>query len=1062
MRVWSLTLLVLLSLSHSHCLAQQFTCGDMKVGMRGGVIVSLSDAKGVVYARATGTDNLCALRTLSGDIKADDVSDSAANRLPARLNLLKTPPPVPTAFGMELASDPKSGELIIQQAGQVPAGLHGIQWGIAGIPLDYEIIVPGQSGIKISRNSPVTQSQFNYPMGWECQFVIVQGPTGGFCVRADDPTGQYKNLHVYRRSDSWSLAFESQNPAPFADKTQIASVNWRLGLTGPRWQDAANRYRQWATDNFHLTALAGQQPSWVKDIRAMVICGLDLNLLEPLASVTDPRQTMLYVPDWRRDGYDRNYPDYTALPELRAFLDKAHALGFRVMLHVNYFGCDPKNPMWAQFQPYQVHDPFSHEPLWWTWPQKGLRPGEEPPIKFAYINPASKAWRDLFVGRMKELCTRYPVDALHLDQTLCIWNADSGPVDGLTMLEGSLAEHRELREALPNVALSGEGLNEVTCRYEAFAQRHAYGLNHSEGTWDRAGLQMAHPISSCILRPFTIINGYLGETNPGNDQLYAAWQQAYTRWGVIPTFSRPSVEQLKAPQGFAKQLLDEMRFFQSERLDPDPGGAWAANTLFPYRTASGGTASYVADDGWRLTSGQRTVSRTVTGVSEVATDGNISGWLAYNEKSLFGLHKDAWYPVFDEPRDQSAFHLASLPTGLEIARLTHSDDMAVIGITDPADTLSVSDLLLTGRCGYTVFGGEGQEVVGAMNTSDAGASFVPHNRDLWLHPPWKATSKNPQTGVLEATGTGDTYCTMSVTLPPDSRPQFLSDVYMDPNAVGEGKTDGVTFAVEATDGVTTRKAELNTAVSDPQPLILDLREFAGRKVTLKLSGDPGPKHSATFDWARWTAPRITIQRQLPASLTVVSPQPWQTALASTGAVTLTAAANHTYQLQCALPGTVYLLNRPLQDVVLPADLTQLSFIRSFLSPSGSPLINPQYANAGVGDAAVGGVTKHGFNVHPPQQGQTRMDFPVRLPADLCHFRCAVGLRDGSKSEGCSFIVEVNGRELARQSMLPGKWQALDVDLAAYAGRPVVLSLVTDAEKDFSFDWAIWGEPRLEK
>lgn len=1055
------TILGLLFLLPCHCFAQQVTCGDLRVGLRGGTVVSLTDAKGTVYARSATSDGLCALRTLGGDIPASEAAGGGATALPATLNLLPTAPPA-TALAMTVAGDAKAGELIIQQTGQAPAGLHGIQWGIAGIPLDYDIIVPGYSGIKLTRTTPGNQFQFSYPMGWECQFVIVQGPAGGFMVRADDPTGQYKNLRVFRRNDSWSLGFDSQNKAPFADKKSITSVKWRLGLTGPRWQEAANRYRQWAADNFQLTELAKQQPVWAKDMRALVICGMELDRLDALAATMDPRQTMLYVPNWRRDGYDRNYPDYTAVPELQPFLDKAHALGFRVMLHVNYFGCDPKNPLYAQFEPYHVREPFSHEPLWWTWPQKGLKPGEKPDIKFAYINPASKAWRDLFVGRMKELCAKYPVDALHLDQTLCIWNDDNGPVDGMTMLEGSLAEHRELREALPNVALSGEGLNEITCRYEAFAQRHARGLNHSEGTWDRPLLQMAHPISSSIMRPFTIINGYLGGANPGKDQLYAAWQQAFTRWGVIPTYCWPSVAQLQSPDGFGKQLLDEIRFFQSERVDPDPGGAWAADTLFPYRTASGGSASYVDDSGWRLVSGQRTIARTVTGVSEVTTTGMIPGWLAYDDKSLFGLHKDAWYPLLDQPRNQSAFHLASLPPGLEISRLTDSDDMAVIGAADPDNTLWVSELAGEGRCGYTVPVGKGVEVAGVLNTSDAGASAVANGRDMWLHPPWKATQKNPETGVLEATGTGDVYCTVQVALPADSSPQFVSQVYMDPGAIGEGKTDGVTFTVEATAGAVSRKAQLHTAVSEPQPLNLDLREFAGRKVTLRLSGNPGPKRSATFDWARWAEPRITLQRSVPSSLTVVSPRPWQTALGSSGPVTLTAAGPQTYRLHCALPGTIYLLNRPLQDVAVPSDLTEVSFIRSFVSPSGVPLLNPQYAAAGVADAAVGEVSKHGFSAHPPQQGQTRMDFPLRLPAEACRFRCAIGLRDGSKSAGCSFIVEANGQELARQSMLPGKWEALDVDLSAYAGKAVVLSLVTDAEKDFGFDWAIWGEPRLEK
>ena len=29
---------------------------------------------------------------------------------------------------------------------------------------------------------------------------------------------------------------------------------------------------------------------------------------------------------------------------------EAHALGFRVMPHVNYFGCDPENPLYEQFK----------------------------------------------------------------------------------------------------------------------------------------------------------------------------------------------------------------------------------------------------------------------------------------------------------------------------------------------------------------------------------------------------------------------------------------------------------------------------------------------------------------------------------------------------------------------------------------------------------------------------------------------------------------------------------------------------------------------------------------
>ncbi|NCQ32559.1 MAG: hypothetical protein GW802_34995, partial [Armatimonadetes bacterium] len=44
--------------------------------------------------------------------------------------------------------------------------------------------------------------------------------------------------------------------------------------------------------------------------------------------------------------------------------------------------------------------------------------------------------------------------------------------------------------------------------------------------------------------------------------------------------------------------------------------------------------------------------------------------------------------------------------------------------------------------------------------------------------------------------------------------------------------------------------------------------------------------------------------------------------------------------------------------------------------------------------------------------------------------------------------------------LPGEWSELAVDLSPWAGKPVVLSLVTDSEGPYSFDWAIWGEVRV--
>jgi len=1049
------------------CCAQTVSLGNMECAFSGGVITGLEDARGHVYARAEETPALCTLRLLGGDLRAPDRDARAMAKLPLTQQFDHLEGDEDGQMQIKLFSDPTAGELIVEQSGTAQAGLHGIQWGITGIPLECNIVAPARSGIRLDRDAPGSYFNFEYPMGWEAQFVLVEGANRGFFVWAEDADGRYKNLRVWKHPDHWDLAFGTQNTAPFEDKDSIDSVRWRLGLYEGDWRVPARRYRAWAQQQFGLTQLAHQQPSWVKDIRLLVICGMELELLDVMADKFDPEQTILYVPGWRRDGYDRNYPDYTALPELAPFMQKAHELGFRVMLHVNYFGCDPKNELYEQFEPVQARAPFSREKLWWTWPPPHKLKGEEPDIKFAYINPASKAWRELFVSRMTELCERYDVDALHLDQTLCIWNHADGLIDGMTMLEGNLAEHRELRAALPHVALSGEGLNEVTFRYEAFAQRHAWGLNHSEGTWDRSWLLRSHPVASYIFRPYTIINGYLGMCSPANDQLYAAWMQAYSSWGVIPTYARPNIEALQAPTGFARQLMDEIDLFQAKRVDPDLDGDWAGETIFPYRTAAGESVRYVRRQGFALeaeSEGARdTVSQTVTGLRQITGPGAIPGWRVYDQQRIFGLQPESWYPLLAEPRDPDAFHVVSAPEGIAVTRVMHSGDLSVIGTEDTGALVAwVGDLLPGARCGYTVFGGEGEEVLGPLSSGAAGASFAASSRELInLHPPWKGERENPDTGVLEAAGTGQVYALMQVRLPADGHLSFSSDVYMAEGAVGEGKTDGVTFSVEATAGDETLTAQLHTASAEMTPLNLDLDALAGKEIALRLTGDPGPDRAATFDWARWSRPRITRDRQTAGELRVVSPEPFISAIASAGPAMVRALGDSRYSIGTRFPGDVYLLNAQPGAVAAPCDLTQTPFARLYASHQGTALHGPQFASGEVGSNTVGGVEKHGFFAHPPDRGQTRLEFPLALPEEPVEFRADVGLRDGSKSDGCLFIVEVTGQEVARKLVVPGKWHEVNADLAPWAGKTVVLSLVSDAVDTYYFDWACWGEPRLE-
>ena len=105
--------------------------------------------------------------------------------------------------------------------------------------------------------------------------------------------------------------------------------------------------------------------------------------------------------------------------------------------------------------------------------------------------------------------------------------------------------------------------------------------------------------------------------------------------------------------------------------------------------------------------------------------------------------------------------------------------------------------------------------------------------------------------------------------------------------------------------------------------------------------------------------------------------------------------------------------------------------------------------------------RDGLFVHPPDHGRTIMLFPMTLPASPARLRTWVGIRDPSDSDGVGFVVEVNGQEAARKRMVPGQWEPLTVDLAPWAGKSIVLDLVTDSEGPYNCDWAAWGEPRIE-
>lgn len=958
----------------------------------------------------------------------------------------------------------EAGDLrITQQACSAAAGLFGVQWGWV-VTDTCEVLVPGNSGQRLSAEAPLGRREFDYPIGWEAQFVLVQGKRGGILVFAEDNAQHFKTLSVEHRRGAFRLGFEARCTAPFETLTEASSPAWRMHPYTGNWLVGAGFYRDWAERTFHLTQLADQQPAWVKDIQFVVICGLeDEAFLKALAEQVEPGKTLLYVPGWRRDGYDRNYPDYTAIEGFAEQIQRAHALGFRVMPHVNHFGCTPENPAYQALALYHLTDPFSHQKLYWDWPRA------TPPIKFAYINPAARAWRELFVARMKEFCDQYHPDALHLDQTLCIFNDAQGLVDGLNCMQGNLELHRALRQTLPGVALSGEGLNEITCRYEAFAQRHVYGINHADAEWNNRLIGLAHPVSSAVLTPYTTIYGYLGMANPASVDFYFAFRAAYERWGVIPTLAFPSQESLKQPTPLLETLLQEARWFQQQSPTPDlDPTSWDDETLWAYRTRDGRSAAYrCSDTGVVLIWDQQIISRRLTGVTETRLPGSIEGWRAYDEARLFGLDPARSYVYTDAPRDLNAFHVAALPPSVWVRRIGLRPEWAVIDLVDRRS--QIADLLnFPGptRAGETLRDGTNRQVEGVLFFSDTGTSIALQGEGLFAHPPWREDHVPAGKGT-EVQGLGSAWIEFDLKLLADVAVRFEAGVGLSSQEAAE-KSDGVTFRVSAklqqqtlSDGLT---AELHAGGLLPQPLELDLAPLSGQPITLRLETSPGQAGSVHFDHALWTRPRIVAAEPFRERIELVSPQPPLQAFTNKGPVPLETLGGNRYAAEVLLPGVTFLLFTQPPAIQPPVELWRQPFSNALFYHRGGESPPFDFMRAIPASGVVGGVEKAGLFAHPPPQGENHVDFVLTLPP-VQGLRLAgfAGLRDGADpSKGVQFRIQINGEERWRHDQFPkAPWTPWEVSLSEGAGQTVILSFITDSQGDSSFDWAQWGEPRIE-
>lgn len=120
-------------------------------------------------------------------------------------------------------------------------------------------------------------------------------------------------------------------------------------------------------------------------------------------------------------------------------------------------------------------------------------------------------------------------------------------------------------------------------------------------------------------------------------------------------------------------------------------------------------------------------------------------------------------------------------------------------------------------------------------------------------------------------------------------------------------------------------------------------------------------------------------------------------------------------------------------------------------------------------ASAGGVKQNGLFEHPKVPGTpARVRYALELPtlsADellLLAFDIAIsdGVTWGQGADGVRFALEINGRQVFAGKSASSTWESHSADLTAWAGQTVQIDFLTDALSNTSFDWALWGSPRL--
>ena len=464
---------------------------------------------------------------------------------------------------LRLLIDDQDRLVIEPSAHTIRRNLCSVCWALPGIAKELKLVAPFYQGCRQELTHPLVAGEYwDWPHRWEAGFIVLQGKRDGFSVSTYDPLHHPKAVSVGKGESACALAFHTELHGPAHDTVAVGSLQWVIDTHEGDWQVPAGVYREWLRREAGADQLRSRRPEWARGIRlALQWSGNNLEVLDAVGKVIDPAKVLIHQCAWRADPYDVNYPEYSACKEGKVFIDKGRAMGFRVMPHFNYFAIDPNHPAFARLTDFVARQFGSQRLLAWRW-KDGTCPA--PPQGFGtlanlrdeklmyYLHTGASAWRRLLTEHIAAAAAEHKLPAVFVDQTFCNWNLDNALVENLSMTGGMMALTRELSELDGPLAVGGEGLNEMTMRYQTFAQAHLFHSFHQNNP-HLPELDPV-PVGDFLYGDLCKTMAY---TNIGGDTPESILRlEVHERLGALPSLIVRKPDELLKPNPAVKRVLE--------------------------------------------------------------------------------------------------------------------------------------------------------------------------------------------------------------------------------------------------------------------------------------------------------------------------------------------------------------------------------------------------------------------------------------------------------------------------------------------------------------------------